>query len=72
MHVIEGSGIKVTPRSPEQTVHELANALERLCLDEELRSKLGKAARNRAEQVYHWDRLGERLMGIYRQALSPG
>ena len=72
MHVTEDSGIKVIPHSPEQTVHELANALERLCLDEGLRSKLGKAARERAEQEYHWDRLGERLMGIYQLALSTG
>ena len=72
IHVTEGSGIKVPPRSPEQTVHDLAKALERLCLDEGLRLKLGKAARDRAEQVYHWDRLGERLMGIYQHALSAG
>ena len=71
MHVTEECGINITPRSPEETVRELAEALERLYLDKGLRLQLGKAARERAERTYHWDRLGERLMEIYGRALSP-
>ena len=37
-----------------------------LSLDEDLRAKMGEAARDRARQLYHWDRLGERLMEIYQ------
>ena len=70
MHVTEKCGIKVTPQHPAKAVHQLAEALERLHQDEELRLKLGKTAKNRAEQVYHWDRLGERLMEVYRNSLN--
>ena len=69
MHINNECGIKVTPGSPQDTVRDLAQALERLYLDEELRHELGKAARQRVNQMYHWDRLGERLMEIYRPVL---
>jgi glycosyltransferase involved in cell wall biosynthesis len=68
-NVTEGCGVKVTPRAPEGAIHELANALERLYLDQGLRSKMGEMARARAAQYYHWDRLGDRLMDIYESAL---
>lgn len=71
MHITDECGIKITPHSPQSVVQELAGALERLYLDEELRLKFGKAARKRAEGEYHWDRLGERLMEIYQTALHP-
>ena len=70
MHITEECGLKVAPRSPTQAVHELAEALERLYLDKKLRQRLGSAARRRAEQHYHWDRLGERLREIYGHALE--
>ena len=69
LHINEDCGIKITPASPEDTAHDLAQALERLYLDEELRIELGEAARQRVYQMYHWDRLGERLMEIYRPVL---
>jgi len=63
-------GIKIAPSSPEDAVHGLSLALERLHQDQELRLALGRAAKVRAEQVYHWDRLGDRLTGIYRHVLN--
>ena len=68
LHVTPECGIKITPRSPEHTVREMAAALERLYQDKELRVRMGRAARKRAEECYHWDRLGERLREIYREA----
>ena len=71
MHVTEESGIKVTPRSSsEEAVLELADALERLYMDERLRQTMGKAAREIARETYLWDHLGERLVGIYQDALE--
>jgi len=69
MHISEEYGVKIAPISSCQAIHELADALERLYLDEELRLKLGAAARQKAERDYHWDRLGERLMEIYAQVI---
>lgn len=70
LHVTPECGMKITPSSPEQTVQELAAALERLCQDKELRLRMGRAARRRAQECYHWDRHGERLREIYRAALN--
>lgn len=70
MHVTADCGVKVAPLSPEQVVGDLAAALERLYTDEELRLRLGKAARERAARLYHWDRLGERMLEIYQDALG--
>ena len=70
MHVTEDCGIKVAPLSPEQVVRDLAAALERLCADKELRLRMGRAARQRAERIYHWDRLAERMIEIYNDVLG--
>ena len=70
LHVTEETGIKVAAGSPQRAVRELAEALQRLYAHEELRVTLGNAARERAKQLYHWDRLGERLMEIYQGSLA--
>ena len=48
----------------------MAQALERLYKDRELCRKMGQAARRRAEEVYDWDKLGDRLLKIYQEALG--
>ena len=68
IHVTEDCGVKIGVSSPIQAVDEIAAALERLHQDEGLRRKLGRAAKDRAEQIYHWDRLGDRLLEFYRNA----
>ncbi|MBZ5671814.1 MAG: glycosyltransferase family 4 protein [Acidobacteriia bacterium] len=70
MHVTDECGIKVPPHSPDQVVRDVAEALERLYDDRELRAKMGQAARTRAEQVYTWDHLGDRLLKIYEEVLG--
>lgn len=66
LHITEECGIKLDPKSPAETVQDLSKALERLFLNEDLRVQLGKAARARAEQDYHWDKLGAKLMEVYQ------
>ena len=70
MHVTDDTGVKIATTSPCQSVRDMAAALERLYLDPELRDKLGKAARERAVQMYHWDRAGERVLEIYQHAIT--
>ena len=70
MHVTDTSGIKVAATSPESSIKELASALERLYQDRNLLTSMGKVAHDRAAHVYHWDRVGERLMDIYQQATA--
>ena len=70
VHVTPECGIKISPGGVSQTVNELTKALKRLYEDPDLRQKLGRAARDRAEQLYDWDGLGRRLMDIYSTCLS--
>ena len=70
MHVTEDCGIKIPPCSPHEAIQLMAEALERLYGDCELRGKMGQAARLRAEQMYSWDHLGERLLKIYEEVLG--
>jgi glycosyltransferase involved in cell wall biosynthesis len=70
MHIDDQLGFKVVPRSPKTAVHELALALELLYNDEGLRHKMGQAAFKRARDYYHWDKLGEQLMEIYKDTLE--
>jgi glycosyltransferase involved in cell wall biosynthesis len=70
LHVAPECGMKITPRSPEGTAREMAAALEQLYQDKELRARMGQAARKRGEEHYHWDRLGEHLLEIYREAFE--
>ena len=72
MHITEDCGIKITPRSPNKTVDGLAEALEQLYTDREFLSDLGRAARQKAGQMYTWENLGERLMKIYDPILGLG
>jgi glycosyltransferase involved in cell wall biosynthesis len=69
-HVTEECGIKIPARSPKEAIELTAQALERLYRDHELSEKMGEAGRARAEQVYTWDRLGERVLGLYEEVLG--
>jgi len=69
-HVQPEWGIKVEPVNPSQVVADLGSALERLWKDPELRFRLGRAAKRRAEDYYLWDRLGERLRDIQAEAVE--
>jgi len=67
-HVQPGWGFKIPPGRPEAVVDGLAGALRILARDRGFLRSLGRAARERAEDYYLWDRHGERLQGIYRRA----
>jgi len=71
LHVTEACGVKVPAHSPEQAIQDLAEALERLYDDSALRRQMGQAARCRAEQVYDWDRITERIKEAYDKTLRP-
>jgi len=71
LHIDESCGIKVAPQSPSETVTGLADALERLYMNEGLRKKMGESGRERARESYHWDKLGNQLMEIYQPIISP-
>jgi glycosyltransferase involved in cell wall biosynthesis len=70
LHVTEECGIRISPQGPEQTVNGIAEALDRLYKDRELLARMGKAARQRVQEAYVWDKLGARLLTIYESILG--
>jgi glycosyltransferase involved in cell wall biosynthesis len=69
-HVRDPWGIKVAPGRPDAVAAELAGAIGRFWCDPGLRDRRGRAARERAASFYEWGRLGEKLRGIYADALA--
>lgn len=62
--VLEGeNGFVVPPRSPEA----LAEAIEKLVSDAELRERMGKASRRRIETEFSMDRMIERFTAWYEE-----
>jgi len=70
LHVNEECGFKVPARAPDQAVRDMAVALEKLASDRNLCAQMGRAAFERARQVYDWDRVTERIIEAYEQALG--
>ncbi len=60
------SGITVTPGSTD----ELAEAINTLVNDKELREEYGRAARARCKQHYNLDIMQERILSSYREMLK--
>lgn len=58
------TGMLVEPRNPAS----LAAACIRLLRDEDLRRRIGKAARERAEREFSWSTIAERTCKVYEQA----
>ena len=68
-HITDDWGMKIAPTAPEEAVHRLAEALRLLYQSETLRVDLGNSARERVKKFYQWDKLGDRLMKIYLDAV---
>lgn len=68
-HIRDEWGIKIEPKDPEYVTQQVAAAMEKLYLDDELRISMGEAALKRTKDYYLSDRLGERLLEIYKQVL---
>ena len=56
-------GLLVPPRD----VAALRAAIERLLGDDELRTRLGEAARAKAEREWSWDAATDALLDVYRR-----
>ena len=70
LHVNEECGFKIPAHRPEQAVRDMALALEKLASDRNLCAQMGRAASERARRVYDWDRVTERILAAYEQALE--
>ncbi len=53
------------PRDPEKFARDLAEAINRLMADEELRTRFGRAGRKRAEEKFSWSAIAEATKALY-------
>lgn len=67
--VTDGTG---TPVEPETFVHDLAERLTSLVMDEALARRMGQAARARVEEHFSWEAIAQRTMDVYRWVLDRG
>jgi glycosyltransferase involved in cell wall biosynthesis len=65
--IVEGAGLVV----PKRDAPALAEAIDRLLLNDVLARKLGEGGRLRARTVYGMDRYVEQLLSVYRRHLLP-
>jgi glycosyltransferase involved in cell wall biosynthesis len=70
-YVDSSCGLLVPPDSPETLVAGLAEAMDRLARDPELRRRMGDAGRRKIERFYTWDTKIDRILDFYRQAVDP-
>ena len=70
LHITKACGVKVAAHSPEQAIQDLASALERLYADPALCRQMGQAARRRAEELYDWDCVADRVIEAYEKTLE--
>ena len=63
-------GFLVAPSNLETLTGGFANAMQRLADDPELRARMGQAGRARVEQLFDWEKKVDRMLTIYREALT--
>jgi glycosyltransferase involved in cell wall biosynthesis len=60
------AGVLVPPANPEA----LAAALKRVMADEEMRRRMGAAARKRVETLFTWEQAGKRTVEVYEELIA--
>jgi len=66
----DSCGILVDPSSEEELVNGLAAAMVNLAHSSELRQTMGKAGAAKVVNFFDWDKKGEAILEIYRDAIT--
>lgn len=64
-------GVKLAVISLSQVINDLAEAINRLGSDAELRGRLGAAARERIRSNFNWEKKGDTVASIYQSLKIP-
>ncbi|MGA9378283.1 MAG: glycosyltransferase [Phormidium sp.] len=70
VQVTEETGFKVPANNPDQSVHDLAEAMARLAQDSELRIKMGQAGQTLIREQFSWEAKGECLAKLYEEIVN--
>jgi len=68
--ITDECGIKISVSNRMQMINEISESLDKLYNNNELRQKLGIAARKRVEEYYTWDKKAEWMNRIYLDAVK--
>ena len=68
LQVDENSGVKIRAVSPDQVTADLAKAMRELAADQDLRRRMGNAARRRVTDEFTWDAKARHISEMYLQA----
>jgi len=71
-YVDPSCGILVPPRTPDQFVEGLTEALLRLARSPELRRRMGRAGREKVCREFDWERKCDRLLALLESAVLTG
>jgi glycosyltransferase involved in cell wall biosynthesis len=63
--------VKLAVISLSQVINDLAEAINRLGSDAELRGRLGAAARERIRSNFNWEKKGDTVASIYQSLKIP-
>jgi glycosyltransferase involved in cell wall biosynthesis len=69
-HIDEKTGFKIKLTTPSESVKNVADTLEKIYRDKDLKNRLGINAKEKAERLYLWDNIGEELLKIYTKILK--
>ncbi|MBE9178840.1 glycosyltransferase family 4 protein [Oculatella sp. LEGE 06141] len=70
VQVVEGTGFKIPPRNPEQSVQAIAAAMSHLAKDTDLWHQMSQACRKHVSDVYSWTVKGEKLAQLYQDIID--
>jgi glycosyltransferase involved in cell wall biosynthesis len=70
LQVTSETGIKIPAISPEQSVHDLVVAMERLASDLDLRARMARAGRVRVQHLFNWEKKREYLAALYAELVT--
>jgi starch synthase len=59
-----------SPKDPDRFSQDLADRLNQLMRDPQLREPMGKAGRRRAEELFGWDKIARRTKALYETVLG--
>ncbi len=66
IQVTEQTGFKIAAQEPEQTIQDMASAMQKLAQDPNLRVKMGEAGRQWVNNNFSWNVIGEQLDVLYK------
>lgn len=70
IQVTEQTGFKISALTPEQSIKDIAIAMQTLAQDSNLRTKMGEAGRKRVNENFNWKVVGERLDKLYQDTVK--